>query len=151
MSTALSHFNPHANLISAWIGVLLGFLSGLVLGMFFHREDWLGGYGSLRRRLYRLAHISFFGLGAVNLFFFLTAPHFPNAGSLAALASWLFIAGAVAMPTCCVLMAHVPHTRLLFAVPVISLIAGGALTLVLLLGAAGPPPFNSQLPNLNSP
>ena len=33
------------------------------------REDWLGGYGSFKRRLYRLAHISFFGLAIVNLMF----------------------------------------------------------------------------------
>jgi hypothetical protein len=63
----------------------------------------------------------------------------------------LFIAGAIAMPTCCVLMAHLPRARLLFAVPVISLIAGGTLTLALLLGAAGSPILNSQLPTLNSP
>ena len=29
-----------------WVWVLAGFLSGLVLGLFFQRDDWLGGYGS---------------------------------------------------------------------------------------------------------
>lgn len=60
------------NLVLAWLWILLGFVSGMVLGLFFHRENWLGGYGSFRRRMYRLAHISFFGLGAVNLLFWLT-------------------------------------------------------------------------------
>jgi hypothetical protein len=74
------------NLLAAWIGILLGFLSGLALGLFFHRDDWLGGYGSFRRRLYRLAHISLFGLGAINFFFYFTARALP-AGPLLSYAS----------------------------------------------------------------
>jgi hypothetical protein len=114
------------NLIAAWIGFLLGFLSGLALGLFFHREDWLGGYGSFKRRLYRLAHISLFGLGAVNLAFYFTA-HMLAAGSALRLASLAFVAGAIAMPICCIIMAHFPKARMLFAVPVISLVIGGVL------------------------
>src|SRR5206468_12363049 len=53
---------PQLNLLAAWSGILLGFISGLVFGLFFHREGWLGGYSSFKRRLYRLGHISFFGL-----------------------------------------------------------------------------------------
>ncbi len=41
------------NLLLAWIGILLGFISGSLLGLRFLREDWLGGYGSFKRRLYR--------------------------------------------------------------------------------------------------
>jgi hypothetical protein len=117
------------NLLAAWVGMLLGFLSGLALGLFFHREDWLGGYGSFTRRMYRLAHISLFGLGAVNFFFYFTARALP-AGTLLSLASSAFIAGAITMPICCLLMAHFPNTRSLFALPVVSLVAGGALTVV---------------------
>ena len=118
------------NLLLAWLWILLGFASGLVLGLFFHRENWLGGYGSHKRRLYRLAHISLFGLGAVNLLFYLTAKSLPGADLLVP-ASWSFVAGAVSMPICCLLMAHFPQMRLLFAVPVSCLIAGGVLTLML--------------------
>ncbi|MGO8699396.1 MAG: hypothetical protein ACLQVY_16945 [Limisphaerales bacterium] len=117
------------NEIVAWSGMLLGFLSGMALGMFFHREDWLGGYGSLRRRMYRLAHISLFGLGAVNLLFYLTARTF-DPGALLAAASSLFILGSVTMPLCCLLMAHFPKTHLAFGIPVLSLIAAGTLTLM---------------------
>ncbi len=117
------------NLLAAWIGILLGFVSGMVLGLFFHREDWLGGYGSFKRRLYRLAHISLFGLGAMNLFFYLTARTLAPGAALS-LASSAFIIGAITMPVCCVLMAHFPNTRSLFAVPVLSLIGGGVLTIV---------------------
>jgi hypothetical protein len=117
------------NLLAAWVGVLLGFLSGSALGLFFHREDWLGGYGSFTRRLYRLAHISFFGLGAVNFFFYFTAHALP-VSTLMSLASSAFIAGAITMPVCCLIMAHFPNTRSLFALPVLSLVTGGTLTLL---------------------
>ena len=39
------------------------------------------------------------------------------------------MAGAIAMPVCCVVMAHFPKAHLIFAVPVVSLIAGGILIL----------------------
>ena len=55
-------FTSTLNLQTAWIGFLLGCISGAVLGLFFHRAEWLGGYGSWRRRMLRLAHISFFGI-----------------------------------------------------------------------------------------
>src|SRR5262252_8998785 len=118
------------NLVLAWVGILLGFLSGLALGLFFHREDWLGGYASFRRRLYRLAHISLFGLALVNLMFYLTARVFTAFPGALCIASWAFIVGAVSMPACCLLVAHRPRSRMLFAVPVLSLVAGGTLTLL---------------------
>jgi hypothetical protein len=118
----------HLNLVIAWLWILLGFVAGIVLGMFFHGENWLGGYGSFKRRMYRLGHISFFGLGVVNLLFCLTAQTFSLAGQLVSIASWAFIAGAITMPVCCVVMAHFPKAHLIFAVPVTSLITGGVLT-----------------------
>ena len=120
----------HFNLILAWLWILLGFVTGMVLGMFFHGENWLGGYGSFKRRMYRLAHISFFGLGAVNLLFCLTAQNFPPADSLTVVASWAFIVGAISMPLCCVVMARFPKAHLIFAVPVLSLISGAILILM---------------------
>lgn len=121
--------NSNPNLFFAWLWILLGFVSGMTLGTFFHRENWLGGYGSLKRRMYRLGHISFFGLGAVNLLFFLTAQSF-TASSNVSIASSLFIVGGITMPVCCAVMAHFPKTHLLFTVPVVSLVAGGILTLM---------------------
>lgn len=89
----------------------------------------MGGYASLPRRLYRLGHISFFGLGAVNLLFYLSVRGLPASPALA-MASWAFVVGAIAMPLCCLLMAHRPGARLLFALPVISLVTGATLTLM---------------------
>lgn len=118
---------PQINLLAAWLGIVLGFASGLVLGLFFRNEQWLGGYASFRRRLYRLAHISLFGLGVVNLLFYFTAERLPPGAGLS-FASLSLIVGAVAMPICCVLVAHFPRSHFLFAVPVLSLLVGGLVT-----------------------
>jgi hypothetical protein len=83
--------------------------------------------------MYRLGHIYFFGLGALNLLFCLTVQNLSPVGSLVHVASLAFIIGAIAMPVCCVVMAHFPKAHLIFAVPVVSLITGGVLTLALLV------------------
>ena len=57
------------NLSVGWIMILLGLFAGAVVGMFFHDDQWLGGYGSWRRRMLRLTHISLLGTGALNLAF----------------------------------------------------------------------------------
>ncbi|KAF0180896.1 MAG: hypothetical protein FD161_614 [Limisphaerales bacterium] len=116
------------NLVLAWLWLLLGFVSGTVMGLFFHREDWLGGYASHARRMYRLGHISFFGLGLVNWMFHGTAQRFPAMTPAAQFASWAFVVGAVTMPLCCALMAQNVRWRHAFAVPVVSLLVGAALT-----------------------
>ena len=46
------------NLVPSRLWILLGFLAGMCLGLFFLREDWPSGYGSLKRRMYRLTHWS---------------------------------------------------------------------------------------------
>jgi hypothetical protein len=120
--------NP--NLILAWLWILLGFVSGMVLGMFFHGENWLGGYGSFKRRMCRLGHISFFGLGVLNLLFALTVQYYALAGRGIQFASGAFFLGAVTMPLCCAIVANFPKLHLVFSVPVVSLITGGVLTLM---------------------
>ncbi len=117
------------NLVFAWVWILAGFLSGMVLGLKFHDENWLGGYSSFKRRMHRLAHISFFGLGAVNLFFYLTVKEAPleQFGRWASLA---FVIGGVTMPLCCWLMAASKRFQSFFAVPVLSLITGAVCTIL---------------------
>lgn len=127
----------HVNLVFAWVWILLGFTSGMILGLFFHKDNWLGGYGSFKRRMYRLGHISFFGLGAVNLLYWLTVQKISEVPALMSPASWAFIIGGITMPLCCLIMAHYPKLRMIFAIPVFSLLVGGALTLALLLQAPG--------------
>lgn len=116
------------NLAAAWIGILLGMAGGASLGLFFHGDDWLGGYGSWRRRLLRLGHVSLFGLAFVNLAFVLTADRMGwKAGAPPGIeaASALLLAGAALMPGVCGLAAWRRPLRLLFVLPVACL-AGAA-------------------------
>lgn len=115
---------PMLNLMGGWVGMLAGVLSGAVIGLFFHREDWMGGYDSYRRRLTRLGHISFFGLGFLNLFFAMTVRDLDLAGSWLAVGSWALMLGAVTMPLCCFLSAWRKPWRHLFPVPVLAVTAG---------------------------
>lgn len=117
------------NEIFGWAWILAGFVSGAVLGLFFHRADFLGGYDAYRRRLIRLAHISFFGLGFVNVLFAESLTRASLAGHEVELASWAMIVGGVSMPLCCVLNAWRSVFKFAFAVPVGALITG-ALTLL---------------------
>ena len=134
------------NLLFAWLWILFGFVSGMILGMFFQGENWLDGYGSFQRRMYRLGHISFFGLGAVNLLFWLTLQKVSVSGPLVGLASWALIIGGATMPLCCLVLAHFRWLHLIFALPVLSLITGGILMLILVFhSGTGVPPVSFHL------
>ncbi len=107
------------NLHAAWIGFFLGCLAGVVTGLFFHTKDWLGGYGSWQRRMIRLGHISFFGIGLLNLSFALTI-NLLNFNDRIQVSSVLLIAGGIAMPLVCYLSAWKPFFRNLFFIPALS-------------------------------
>ena len=113
------------NFIVGWVCFLLGAIAGALIGLGFHREDWLGGYQSFRRRMLRLGHIAFFGLGFINVLFALSVnsplaphPHFDD------LASPLLAGGALTMPLVCFLSAWKPAFRHTFFIPVL-LTTGG--------------------------
>ncbi|HVU45691.1 MAG TPA: hypothetical protein VHD85_06190 [Terracidiphilus sp.] len=112
------------NLIGGWIGMSAGVLSGAVAGLFFHRDDWMGGYDSYRRRLTRLGHISFFGLGFLNLIFAATAGQLLLRPTYLQIASDGLIVGAITMPVCCFLSAWRKPWRHLFPIPVLAVATG---------------------------
>ncbi len=107
-----------------WGAMLLGASAGAVIGLFFYREDWAGGYGSFRRRMLRLGHIAFFGLGMLNLMFGLTVRDMALADTGLALASTGFMVAVVTMPLCCFLSAWRNSFRHLFPIPVLAVLAG---------------------------
>jgi hypothetical protein len=113
------------HLYFAWIWILVGLVSGAIIGMFFHDEAWLGGYSSWRRRMLRLGHISFLGTGLLNLAFALSLDHAGLEG-VPRLPAVLFVVGAIAMPLVCFLSAWRESFRGFFFVPVVSLIAASA-------------------------
>jgi hypothetical protein len=124
------------HLVIAWVAILVGLLSGTVIGLFFHREEWLGGYHSWRRRMVRLGHVAFLGTGLLNLAFAITVGALRLGGPLR-LASALFILGAVSMPAVCFLAAWRKPLRHLFFIPVLSLTGGAVGTLVHVVLASG--------------
>jgi hypothetical protein len=138
MNTLLNPFNWQVG----WALVLGAFVTGAGIGLFIHREDFLGGYQSYRRRMLRLGHIALAALGMLNVLFALTPWALPAAGGC-------FIVGGVAMPTVCFLAAWREKCRHLFFVPVLALVAG----VVVLLWCSGAsvkrPGVAGQLPALH--
>lgn len=114
------------NHLLGWILIDLGFVSGLLLSPGILNPDFLGGYGSPRRRLVRLGHIACFALGALNLLFATTVGEV--SGDALRLAAIGFGLGAITMPLCCFLVAWSRRWFLLFTLPVVCLI--GAATLM---------------------
>lgn len=113
---------------AGWLLILGAFLSGAAMGLSFHKEEFLGGYQSLRRRLVRLGHISLAALGMLNLLF--ASSSWPAPGSaLGGAASVCFVTGGVAMPLVCFLSAWRAPFRHLFAVPVVALVLAVVFTL----------------------
>jgi hypothetical protein len=131
--------------VVGWSLIVAGFASGALLGTGFHRDDFLGGYGSWQRRLLRLGHIAAVALGMLNLLFAATVvrarPAIASASSTEALTSTcatLLALGGVAMPLTCLLVAFRPRLRGLFAIPVLLLLAAavGALVVTVRMGAS---------------
>lgn len=111
-----------------WSLMMLGGISGAVIGLRFHEADWAGGYASFRRRLMRLGHIAFFGLGILNVLFALALTQVPPGPRYQGLASAGFIVAGIGMPLCCFLAAWREPFRHLFAIPVLGVFLGvGAL------------------------
>ena len=104
--------------------MLGGVVSGALIGLFFHRDGWLGGYGAFSRRMLRLGHISFFGLGFLNLFFAFTAERLGLPEPYLGLGGIALIVGAVAMPLSCFLSAWRKPFRHLFPIPVTAVLVG---------------------------
>lgn len=117
------------NILAGWLGVLGGVLSGAIIGLFFHHENWAGGYGSFTRRMLRLGHISFFGIGFLNFAIGLTFATVALPDTHMQFAAWAMIAGAITMPLLCFLTAWRKNFRHFFFIPVLSVL-GSALAVV---------------------
>ena len=111
------------NLYAGWLGFLAGAVTGALIGLFFHQDDWLGGYDSWTRRLLRLGHIACFGLGLINILFALSAAGLPMSAALH-FGSLLLVAGMITMPLNCFLSAWKKPFRHLFFIPAGSTLIG---------------------------
>ena len=116
---------PTLNWYGGWTLILLAFLSGAAIGLSFHRDDFLGGYASWRRRLLRLGHIAMAALGIMNV-------AYSAAPAASRTAGQALFAGAIAMPVVCFLSAWKKPFRHLFFLPVALLCL--AVVLILFFG-----------------
>jgi len=111
------------NWYGGW-GLILGaFAVGAGIGLFFHRDEFWGGYASWRRRLSRLGHIAMAALGIVNVIYSLAPAPSPVAGAV-------LLSGALTMPSVCFLSAWKKRLRHLFFIPVVLLVLAVILILV---------------------
>ncbi|NOZ41010.1 MAG: hypothetical protein GXP24_12420 [Planctomycetes bacterium] len=104
-----------------WGMIFTAFVTGAIIGLYFHSDDFLGGYGSFRRRILRLGHIALAALGMVNILYYLSF-----ASAEPSMPSWLasigFLVGGISMPLVCFLSAWRAGFRHLFFIPVIALV-----------------------------
>lgn len=112
---------------------MLGFLAGMIQGLFFHKEDWLGGYKSWPRRLMRLGHVAFFGMAFANLCLVVSLQHLNF--ELDQLLSFAFLIASYSMPLICYISAFYKPARHFFPIPVISLIMANSIILWRILPA----------------
>ncbi len=111
-------------LMAGWGGILAGVVAGSIIGLHFHKPNWAGGYASFRRRMLRLGHIAFIGLGSITIMGGLTLKVAGETAPYAALSTGFLIAGMLAMPTCCFLSAARESFRVLFPLPVLCALLG---------------------------
>jgi hypothetical protein len=119
------------NWFGGWSLIGLAFVTGAVIGLGFHREDFLGGYASFRRRIIRLGHIALAALGLMNVAYGLSPVPVGRWGEAASLC---LLGGAVAMPLVCFLTGWRAGFRQLFFVPVMLLVA--AIVFILIGGVS---------------
>ena len=124
--------NPLALEAFGWMWIGVGVLSGAVLGMFFGREGFLGGYDAWRRRLVRLGHIAFFGTGMLCVLMAGTLERRGAAFTAEGVGNWgawvaaAMAAGAALMPVCCGIAAWKKSLTWVFVLPVV--LIGAAVT-----------------------
>ena len=120
-------FHP-TNWFAGWSLIATAFVTGAAIGLFFHRDEFWGGYGSFRRRIVRLGHIALAALGMMNVVYSFSP--WPVSGTWhAEAASTAFIVGGISMPAVCFLSGWKMPFRHLFFIPVTALILAVVWTL----------------------
>lgn len=114
----LQEQSARSAIVFGWMCIIGGIVSGACLGLFFHRAQFLGGYNSFQRRLLRLGHVAFMGMGFANIFCGLTVNQL---GLQTENQTFLALkVAACTMPLICFLTAWKQWFRHVFFIPVLT-------------------------------
>ena len=117
------------NEIFGWFLILAEVLMGSYMGIKFQREDWLGGYFSLPRRMVRLAHVALVALGMLNILFARSLESLKLSPTLETVASWTLMVAAFLMPASCICISLGSRRFEMFAAPILCLVTALILTI----------------------
>jgi hypothetical protein len=114
-----------SNRAIGWLSLVLGAGTGLILGLWSFNgpvpvPEWLGGYEEVSRRLARLGHIAFFGLGILNILVARELPRLALGRSLIRAASITMNFGNVFLPTTLFLAAAYHPCKYVMPAPALS-------------------------------
>ncbi|MHC4409829.1 MAG: hypothetical protein ACYS0E_03695 [Planctomycetota bacterium] len=118
----------------AWTGMAVGAALGMILGLWSFDgpaavPGFLGAYDDTARRLMRLGHIAFFGLGFINLLLARELPSLPK--RVRRIAGRAMNIGNLGLPLTLVIASMVPPIKYLMPIP------ASAVLLALVLVAHG--------------
>ncbi len=121
-----------------WAMMAFGAVLGMLIGLKSHLDNWLGGYGTYRRRILRLGHIASFALGGMTVLYMASVPPELLASPTAVLKVGVtaMVLGALLMPTVCLGTAWREQFRHLFGIPAISVLVALVCMVIMSAGAA---------------
>lgn len=122
-----------ANQTIGWCSLVVGALTGMVMGLWSFDgpmpvPDWVGAYGETPRRLLRLCHIAFFGLGILNILLAQQLPNFRLDEGLKRLAALSMNIGNVFLPLTLLAASAYHPLKYLMAVPATAVVIALALS-----------------------
>jgi len=122
--------------VFAWFSFLLGISTGLLMGLWsfdgpFPAPDWLGEYEDVSRRLVRLGHIAYFGLGFITLMLAWELPKLKLSEQEKTLATNAMIFGNMVLPLTLFAAGIYHPLKYLMPIPALSVF------LVMILAAKG--------------
>jgi hypothetical protein len=122
--------SPSTNITFGLIWICVGLAVGAPMARAFFDPGWLGGYGSLERRLLRLAHVAFVALGMLNVVLGVALQCRAISAPAEALACTALASGALSMPL--FLLASMRFRAVLWALPIpFLLVFGGTIGITL--------------------
>jgi len=132
----------HCNRVIGWGSLSTGVLTGLILGLWsfdgpLSTPAWLGEYGDTARRLARLGHIAFFGLGILNLFLARELLRLPLSARARRIAAVTMNFGNIGLPLTLFLAAAYPPAKYVLSIPASSVLVALVITFLGVVRSGG--------------